>query len=1140
MAGCPRPVRTIALTIRKSKFMSKMMRSITGGALLLFSGALCAQTLQNADFEATTGSWPSDEGPPGWTLNLGSDDQLGLVESPGFVEPGSNAFRFNQVASGFGSSRLEQCLALDDPMAIQLSTWVRTQDPHPELVVRLRMDFYADTDCQTDSSAADNEQVQSDISLNADRAPAGEWVRIASEIRLGSELGDDVQSVRVSLRQRDRSDGGQPRDPARTVWFDRVSTEADVQFLPAAQRAALRDLYLATDGDNWLDALGWMEAEGTECRWQGVECADDGESLVRLSLPRNRLLGELPDSLSELTELLPGEGLDLCWNDVLVPEGLQAFVDSHHLGGDPGHCQGLELEPIHAGLTGSYFQPDDRYGEGFLLHMLSAGSALLMWANYNDAGEPIWIIASGRARDRVLHFNDLYHTRIEAGETEIERIGRASLAFVADADRPGCSSAVLRFQADGSGFGAGSGRELQYLDGLSDCVEGPETLSVLRELEGHWFDPEQSGQGLSLIPISGNALWLNWFGYDDQGRQIWQAGAGWPDDAGERILFEPLYTVSGGNFNDFMGPDDLNIEFLAPAELAWVDGRWQFEASWQGEPVSLRLHPVEAGPDLLAATGNRIDLSMDPADLEELYTRSIWSDERLPGQVRFNGQDQVHELTGLRFRGNSSRMVPKKSYNIRFEQAQPLLFGSDRMNLNAMYTDPTMMRESISFQMFHELGQPAPLTRYFDLWINDIYEGTYIHIQRVDERLLELNGLNPGGTLVRDQTRGNGDLDVGSIFATDLSQIDPDERLDFIIENFDYRNDPHWNALLELVEWVQASQPGPTFEAEFEQRIDIENFIDWMLVHWLVGDIDAWGDDYWLYLDHDDPEARWMFIPWDKDLSFGSHYRAGFFTDNDFFAYEYSLSGGSENTLLQKALSTPGIRARIDQRLIELMTEYFDQPWFGTQIAHRFEWLADSISIQPGPQAFERNERNHHSTETQLEDQLEALVDFVELRQAFIQRQLVSTSGSEDQADGELAIDSTTKLMLTDATGFTIASIEPQQGFASTMHFEIEVQPAPGLVGIDREWQLTIEGDSSDTVSLTLYYRNEILSWLGRGNWWTEGDEPIGQQTELVMEVSGPNGQTEALPTRINPISNKAVAELELGPGSYQFRLQLP
>jgi hypothetical protein len=258
MAGCPRPVRTIALTIRKSKFMSKMMRSITGGALLLLSGALCAQTLQNADFEATTGSWPSGEGPPGWTLNLGSDDQLGLVESPGFVEPGSNAFRFNQVASGFGSSRLEQCLALDDTMAIQLSTWVRTQDPHPELVVRLRMDFYADTDCQTDSSAADNEQVQSDISLNADRAPAGEWVRIASEIRLGSELGDDVQSVRVSLRQRDRSDGGQPRDPARTVWFDRVSTEADVQFLPATQRAALRDLYLATDGDNWLDALGWM------------------------------------------------------------------------------------------------------------------------------------------------------------------------------------------------------------------------------------------------------------------------------------------------------------------------------------------------------------------------------------------------------------------------------------------------------------------------------------------------------------------------------------------------------------------------------------------------------------------------------------------------------------------------------------------------------------------------------------------------------------------------------------------------------------------------------------------------------------------------------------------------------------------
>lgn len=1109
--------------------------------LVVSSAGVAAQTIVNAGFEEAEGRWGDRDGPAGWTLRLkASDDQRGVVESHDFVKEGRRAFRFTEVARGFGDSRLEQCVPLGELSALQLSAQVRVEEPDPELAVRLRVDFYADDDCETESAAAGEEQIETSIGLSAERTPAGEWARLESEVRLPGELGDDVRAARISLRQRDRSNDGQPRDPLRQVWFDDVSLAADIRILPPGERAALRDLYNATSGDSWLHRLGWMGPEGTECSWQGVECSKAGDTVVGLDLAGNGLLGELPGSLVDLEGLRPGEGLDVCWNDVLVPLALEGFVADRHVGGDPGFCQGLTLQEVHAGRSGSYFQPADRSGEGFMLHMLSAGSAVLAWAGYDDSGQPLWLTASGRARDRVLRFDDVYHTRMDDGQPDTRRVGRASLVFVDDDERPGCSLVVMRFFADGDGYGAGDGREMVPLDGASACG-APDVLPAVAELEGHWFDPALPGQGLSLVPLGENMLWLNWMGHDEDGEPLWMVGAGRPDSSGLGVEFEPLYSVSGGSFNDFINPGDLEYEFHAPALLWRHDegGPWQFQSNWLGEDVQLDLQRIDAGPDLLASTGHRIDLFMEPEDVEALYSRSPHSDERLPGTIHFDGSAVEHGLTGLRFRGRSTRTLPKKSYNIRFEQPQPLLFDSDRMNLNGMYTDPAMMRESLAFQMFHELERPASLTRYFDLWINKIYEGTFVHVSRVDGHLVEHYGLNPDGTLVRDRVRDSG-LEEETIFAVDLGEMTHDERLDFLRDNFKSRNDPHWPALLELVEWAQSTPPGATFAEEFEQRIDVDTFVDWMVIHWLIGDIDAWNDDFWLYLDHDDPEARWVFIPWDKDLSFGSHYRPGFYTANNFFAYEYPLPNGQSNPLLRKAIASPSIRQRLDERMAELMQTHFTPAWFAEQIAVRKERLADSINIAPGPTAFDYNERNHHDTEAGLHDQVEAIEDFVGLRYAYIQRYLDKASGIPYQAQGDLQAESRETLFLTDPTGFTIATVEPQEALTGDTSYVIEVQPVDGLVGIDREWRLEVDGDGGP-FELTLFYRNELdsYSWLGDGNWWTGGFEPVGRQRGLVMEMAKGFDGFEILPTRINPISNKAVVNTELTAGEYRFRLVL-
>jgi spore coat protein H len=1117
----------------------KRKTMLWAGLLLVVS--LPCQALVNADFDAASGMWPDRDGPPGWELRLDDDDQFGIVEEVGFAHSGSRSFRFSHLQRGFGGSRMDQCVVLDDPFAIRLSVHVRVEEPHPELSARLRMDFYSDEDCDEDSLNADFEQVQSDIGLSEERTPANEWVRLDSETRLGSQLGEDVRSVRVSLRVRDRSDDGHPSDPVRTVWLDSVSLEADISRIPPDQRQALRDVYQSTGGEQWARQLGWMGAEGTECQWQGVTCNDEGDEVIGLALPRNNLIGSLPESIASLSGLQPGEGLDLCWNEILVPEEIVDFVNPRHLGGDPGHCQGINPLAFSRDASGHFYQPLGRDGEGFMLHMLGHGAGLLYWATYNDFGDPVWLVATGRASDRVMQFEHLYHTRWGDDSLEVERVGRASLVLVADENGSECRMALLRFHVQGDGLGAGDGRELNYLDGLADCVDVEDRDPMLSDLEGHWFDPDQAGRGISLMPYGADQLLLNWFTYDEWGNQVWQIGVGSRVGEEHRVVFGPLLAVSGGNFNDHIDPSMLSFVTNGVATLEKLDGQWQFQYQRLGfDLLVLDLEPAEAGPSLLASTGNRIDLTMQPSDLDELYERSIWSDERLPGQVRFNQEPIIHDLTGLRFRGSSSRRMPKKSFNIRFENSQPLLFGSDRMNLNAMYTDPSMMREALSFRLFNELGLAAPRTRHFDLWINGFFEGTYTHIQRVDEWLLTMNGLDPEGTLVRDDVRDNPDLNANSVFALDLSGLDESQRLNLLSSNFNYRGDPEWGSLLELVEWVHDTPAGPEFAAGFEARFDVDTFIDWLAIHWLVGDIDSFGDDYWLYLSPDDSEAGWVIIPWDKDLSFGSHWRGeGFDVANDWFAYEYLPETAQQpgNQLVQRFMATPSLREAAELRLLDLIENIFTPQWFEHEIERLAERLADSAEIRSGVTAFNRHPANHHSERERYADHVEAIAEFVHLRQNFLTTRLAGLSGPDDQAAATIPAGSTNAVFLVDASGAALARIRPLVASEQDIHVNLQVIGDPELRGIDRRWLMELDEELPEA-ELTLYYRNEISNAWGRGNWWTEGLEPVGRQGELQMMIGGANGES-GLETRVNPYANLAVAVVSLGAGEHEVTLEL-
>ena len=81
------------------------------------------------------------------------------------------------------------------------------------------------------------------------------------------------------------------------------------EMVRARDRAALEALYHATDGDNWNNNSGWLNATPPFEQWHGVR--RDGNAVVALDLIGNGLRGTIPPELGQLADL---EILDLRLN----------------------------------------------------------------------------------------------------------------------------------------------------------------------------------------------------------------------------------------------------------------------------------------------------------------------------------------------------------------------------------------------------------------------------------------------------------------------------------------------------------------------------------------------------------------------------------------------------------------------------------------------------------------------------------------------------------------------------------------------------------------------------------------------------------------------------------------------------------
>ena len=133
---------------------------------------------------------------------------------------------------------------------------------------------------------------------------------------------------------------------------------------------------------------------------------------------------------------------------------------------------------------------------------------------------------------------------------------------------------------------------------------------------------------------------------------------------------------------------------------------------------------------------------------EENYVRAdMWYDGELVPDI------------ALRPKGNSSLASTIAQGSIRFSLKADLnLFNSARnldgvkkLNFNNGFSDPSFMREILSYEIFEQMGLPTPRASFVDVWINDTHLGLYTMVEQVDQTFLRQHFTDATGNLYKPE-----------------------------------------------------------------------------------------------------------------------------------------------------------------------------------------------------------------------------------------------------------------------------------------------------------------------------------------------------------------------------------------------------
>jgi len=209
----------------------------------------------------------------------------------------------------------------------------------------------------------------------------------------------------------------------------------------------------------------------------------------------------------------------------------------------------------------------------------------------------------------------------------------------------------------------------------------------------------------------------------------------------------------------------------------------------------------------------------------------------------------------VRYRGATSRGYPKKSWRVKFNNNNNI-FNTEKLNLDAAYNDPSLMRNFLANRLFEFLDYPAPVSSHVSLFINDDYAGVFIQVEQVDEYFLERIGRKPHNLYKALNHGANmSPLAHSDWYATTWEKKLGDLR-DFTDIQVFFSKVRYWT--------------NEDFERYINYEINIDDFLKYYAVLFSIASTDNFCKNFYLYFN---PESDiFEVFPWDNDATFGNRW----------------------------------------------------------------------------------------------------------------------------------------------------------------------------------------------------------------------------------------------------------------------------
>jgi CotH kinase protein/Lamin Tail Domain len=285
-------------------------------------------------------------------------------------------------------------------------------------------------------------------------------------------------------------------------------------------------------------------------------------------------------------------------------------------------------------------------------------------------------------------------------------------------------------------------------------------------------------------------------------------------------------------------------------------GPWQATLPTQGEPNQ----PLGPGPDEAAwlydpSAVFEIDLTLPPSSIDALNADP---DEYVPGEFSLStAEDDYGPLeVGVRLKGGASffPLSGKAAFKLKFNEfvAGQRFFGLEKLTLNNMIQDPSMLHEVLSYEAFRAAGIPAPRAGYAYVRVNDADYGLYLNLETLDR--VSLPRWFDSTQHLYEGEHGT-DVTAGELEAFDVDEGSKSDLSD-----------------LEALS-AAAADTGGDFSEQLASLADLEEMTRMWAVEKYVGQWDGYAggiyspalpNNYYL---HSDASGVFRMLPWGLDLT---------------------------------------------------------------------------------------------------------------------------------------------------------------------------------------------------------------------------------------------------------------------------------